>query len=630
MRLGTIFRLICSLGLIAPTLVSAAAPSADRLLPPETLAFFTLTDREQAAGYFTNSPFGLMWEDPALKPFKENFLTRGKEWLAPLERALGFSLTNFTALVGGQVTFAIIGASPGEGTNGNRLALILDVREKTNELKTMLDGLKQQWIASGKRIRNDVVRGVEFSTFFVGTEQFGSALRMVLPASDTTEAPNAAGPDEPEANQLAMTIGQSGSVLLAGTDLSTLGQISTRLTEANTPALIGLSEYQAVHDSLTRNALAYGWINAKALVKIVMDRASPAEAIPTDIPLAFRPEKLIEATGLAALESISMKVEGDIQGLLLEVLLRIPKAERRGLFKLIDVDPMDSAPPGFVPANAVHFLRWRWDGPNGWNATETMLKSISPELASVIETSFSLIGKEADINYDFRKNLVTNLGNDIIWIQPATNLVDPTSSPLASGLFLLASPNPDQLAGAFMAATDLLPVEKVRDESDFLGQKVYAVALPSDSPTDPARIYFATNQGYVVFSTARPSLERFLSEPATTTPSLQDRQEMIGAAQRVGGMSTGFFGYEDQVEFMRQALAETAERPAILGTFLNPIGEALVSSTRADEAKSWIDLQLLPPFARIAQYFHLAIYSGSSDRGGISLKYFLPTPPKLQ
>ena len=611
----------------------AAVPPADRLLPAETLAFVTLADRENAAEYFANSPLGLLWEDPALKPFKENALARGQEWLVPLERALGFPLSNITGLAMGQVTFAVIGAGPSEGTNASpRLALLIDVRDKTNELNAMLDGLKKQWLASGKRLRNDVVRGVEFSTFFVGTEQFGSALRMVLPTPDNAEATTSPAPEEPEGNLLAMTMGQSGALLLVGTDVQTLGRISTRQTEDGAEALANQPEYKPVHEALTRNALAYAWMNTKTLIKIVLDRTAPPEGAASEIPSAFRPDRLIEATGIGALESIALKLEGDAQGLFLDLSLRLPQAERRGLFQMIAAEPLDASPPAFVPAATVNYLRGRWDGQKAWAALETMLKSVSPEFAGVIELGFSVIGKDQDLNYDFRKSFLGSLGDDLISIQPATTNVASSNVPATSALILIASPDPEQLAGAARAAATLLevqPLENALSQTEFLGRKIYAVPLPSD-PTNPTRLYFATNQGYLVFSTDRPTLEGFLSGDDATAPRLRDRPDLIEAAPRVGGMSTGLFGYEDQVAFARQTLGEMADRPAFLGTFLDPLREALAPPSPNAEPKPWIDLALLPPFETISQYFHFAIYSGRSDPDGITFKYFAPTPPKLQ
>ena len=635
MRSARCLRLFCWLLLMVPVGLRAAAPAAEQLLPAETLAFFTLADRDQASQYFSNSAAGLLWADPAMKPFRESVVARIQEFsFSSLERALGIPFTNFTQLIGGQVTFAVVGAGSTEGTNpAPRLALMVDVKGKSNELKTLLDGLKKEWIASGKRLKNDIVRGVEFSTFFIQTQEFGSTLRMVLPDAEKADPTNNAAGAEGDSSLVAITVGQSGSLLLVGTDLQTLGRISTRQTESVGLALASEPAYKAVRESLTSNALASGWINVKAVIQLAFNRPDQPGAAPADLPIAFRPDRLIEATGIGAIESISFKMEGDAQGTLIEFSLHVPEADRRGLVKMIAIEPMDSAPPAFVPSSAVNFLRWRWDGQKAWATMEAMLRSISPEFAGALELGFKVISDVQGPTYDFRKSFVGNLGTDLISFQSTTNGPGATPSPLPPALFLVASPNPDQLAGAVRAAAVLLPIpppESPVGESNSVGPKVYSLALTSGPATNAVRLHFATNQGYLAFAMDQSSLEAFLSDQETTSPQLRDRADLVEAAKRVGGMNTGFFGYVDLVAFARQTLTSLVEDQASVAPFLNPIAGALDPSLLGASDKPWFDFKLLPPFERISQYFHFAVFSGSSNREGMSFKYFAPTPPKLQ
>jgi hypothetical protein len=50
----------------------------------------------------------------------------------------------------------------------------------------------------------------------------------------------------------------------------------------------------------------------------------------------------------------------------------------------------------------------------------------------------------------------------------------------------------------------------------------------------------------------------------------------------------------------------------------------------AKRLKDWVDFSLLPPFEKIAKYFHFSVSSGSFTADGFSYKAFTPTPPQLK
>jgi hypothetical protein len=44
----------------------------------------------------------------------------------------------------------------------------------------------------------------------------------------------------------------------------------------------------------------------------------------------------------------------------------------------------------------------------------------------------------------------------------------------------------------------------------------------------------------------------------------------------------------------------------------------------------WIDPALLPPFEKVAKYFHFTVYGGSLNNEALSLKVFAPLPPSTK
>ena len=94
-------------------------------------------------------------------------------------------------------------------------------------------------------------------------------------------------------------------------------------------------------------------------------------------------------------------------------------------------------------------------------------------------------------------------------------------------------------------------------------------------------------------------------------------------------MATGLFGYQDDVENLRTLTEILRNNGDLISQALatSPIGP---KSGEPDKAlKEWFDFSLLPPFERIAKYFHLTVYAGQTSKEGFTLKTFSPRPPKL-
>jgi len=88
--------------------VHAAIPPAENLLPSDTLLLITVPDFSLLRAAGKQSPQWLFWNDPAMKPFHDKFMTGWNEkFIAPLERDLGVNLNDFTNFPQGQLTFAV-------------------------------------------------------------------------------------------------------------------------------------------------------------------------------------------------------------------------------------------------------------------------------------------------------------------------------------------------------------------------------------------------------------------------------------------------------------------------------------------------------------------------------------------
>jgi hypothetical protein len=119
---------------------------------------------------------------------------------------------------------------------------------------------------------------------------------------------------------------------------------------------------------------------------------------------------------------------------------------------------------------------------------------------------------------------------------------------------------------------------------------------------------------------------------STNNKSLKETAGWNEAAQKVGGFSTGLFGFANQNESWRAVLAAMQKDPDALVKsipFLNP-GLAVNVSQGKPPLNDWLDVSLLPPYEKIAKYFHFLVYAAATTPEGFTLKAFAPTPPGLK
>src|SRR5215471_13402980 len=97
-----------ALGSFSASTAPAAIPPSEKLLPDDTLMMVTTPDFAKLRGLYRTAPQLQLWNDPAMKPFRDKFMSRlNDELLEPLERELGVQFDDYTNLPQGQLTFAV-------------------------------------------------------------------------------------------------------------------------------------------------------------------------------------------------------------------------------------------------------------------------------------------------------------------------------------------------------------------------------------------------------------------------------------------------------------------------------------------------------------------------------------------
>ena len=389
------------------------------------------------------------------------------------------------------------------------------------------------------------------------------------------------------------------------------------------------------------DAPIYGWFNSKVLVDTFAHAGDDsADAAPTNPLMAAKPGKIMNTLGMDGLKSIAFTYIFSNEGAQFNVHLSVPESSRTGLFKILAGEPKEYNPPPFVPADAVKFQRWRLDGQKTYATLRKMIGDISPAGLGAIDfmlTSAEAGAKDKDPNFDLNKALFGNLGDDIISYSKNPKGVTPAELNSPPSIYLIGSPNPEQLANALKTLLLLYnQAAAAPTDREFLGHKIYSIPLPGaptadGSPGDARSLHYASGNGYVAITTDNGLLEEYLRSSQTPPKPLSELAGLSEATQKVAGSGTSLFGFSNEGESSR-VLFDAIKKNS---HFLRSDGSTGAGGNRARHGRCEAQglagrTALLPSFDKISKYFYITVYAGSANADGINFKVLRARPAATQ
>jgi hypothetical protein len=626
--------LLCAFALPAAT---APVPPPEKLLPADALFALTIPDYAKSSASWKQMPGALFWGDASMKPFRDKFMKKFQsDIIAPLEKELGIKFADYSGLAQGQVSLAIV-APPKAGDDVGFL-LLVDGREKSDVLKTNLATLKKKWTDAGKQTRTEKIRDVEFSTLIFKSDDLGKTFDKLFP--DPNAGNESLEPPKPKkaTENVELMLGQSGSLVILGNNTRDIERVLAGQSGGGGATLSDNPAFAKTHAAHFRESQAYGWLHLKPLLEKLAKQAAKDNGGEGGAPPGAFPQldKIFSALGLSAIQDLSFSLRDMPEGCAVNFNVNVPESARKGLIKAFAFEARDANPPTFVPSDAVKFLRLRLDLGKSWTTLEQSLVEAIPQVAGVLKLFLDSAGKDKDPDFDIRKQLFANLGDDLISYQknPRKQTLDDLQNP--PSLTLISSPRPEQLAASIKALAAVMPMGGGKfKEREFLGRKVYSMSLPQTQPGakgNERMLSYAASGGYVAVSTDTPTLEEFMRSGEGTGKSLREAPGLTDAAQKVGGMGTGLFGYENSAETFK-SLMEILKKDS--GTLANlfsglPMAGRLGMADDANKFKDWVDFSLLPSFDQVSKYFYITVWSGSVNSDGFSIKAFAPNPPGMK
>lgn len=611
----THFRLLLSGALAAMLLpvrpALAAAPAPEQLLPDDTLAMLSVPDFAKVKRASRDSAMWQLWRDPAMAPFRDKFLKQlQEEVIDPFESKTGLDLAEYAGLLQGQVTVGITR----NGWTGTKdplpgVLLLIDAGDQADLLRAKLAEVRAKLADSGENVRPREIRGLVFSEIGVT--------------------------DEGDDVKLNAYFGQADSLLVVSLNAgaSDVEKVLARL--AGSSSVRSLAEevtFQKDRGLVFRDALSYGWINAVPLVEVGQKLA--AAAAEEQNGFGPRPDAIMNALGLSSLKSLAFGAYANEEGEEVHFYLGAPEAERRGLFRFPVGSGSDASPPAFVPQDASGFSRARLSGQKVWQTIVDVANGVAPGMIDFGIAQLEAQIKERNPDFDLRRDLIGNLGDDLVSYEkpPRANTFEALNSQPA--ITLIGSAAPERLLDSIKTLVSTafgMPF----DQREFLGRQIHSLPLPfaPPGPEGAIKINLCASGGYLAVSMDSGILEDYLRSADSRPRPLSATPGLTSAAENVGGMRTGLFGFQNDRAIMGVVVeALRAEGDELLALLNDGPLAGMAGDTEEIEAdlKRWCDFELLPAYSQIEKFFHFTVFAGQASDAGFSLKFNSPKPPGLR
>lgn len=301
---------------------SAQRPPATRLLPDTTVVLLSIADVPDMVQRFQRTSTGRMSQDPQLKPLLNNLYGSLTAAAARLQEQVGLSLPELLAIPQGEVAVAVIAREEVQPA----MVLLIDTGNQIGNARKLLERVTVRMEESGSRRAEQTVAGTKLIIYEGG----GVGRRMIYFEKDTT--------------------------IVVGTDPEVLKQILAVWNGAKGNTIADNPNFTAImrrcHEAGDEEPQLTLYVDPIGIM-----RAIGQENTSVRVAVAVLP-----ALGLDGLTAAGASVTWDAgqfdSVMHAHVLLDAP---RSGVIKMVALEPGDSKPERWVPADVASYTTFHWN-----------------------------------------------------------------------------------------------------------------------------------------------------------------------------------------------------------------------------------------------------------------------------
>ncbi|MGC8742957.1 MAG: hypothetical protein ACP5T0_03660 [Verrucomicrobiia bacterium] len=612
----------------------------EKLLPTNTVLLITIPDYTKSKEVWDKHPQAQLFKDPSLQAAKEKFLAKWRsEVVDPLEKELGIKFSDYTGLAKGQITFALtfFTDESKKVPFNSEYILIVDSGENKESLTRTLNGLVQKYTQSNHEVTTNKINGLDCYEFVINSEEVSKIIAKVFPdPSEGWESLDGPKP-KPKNVKHKINVCQVDSLLILGNSTNLISTVVLNKSGKSQTSLFDNPGFKDFYDSRPKDSLLCLWADLEPVEQKVISFFTQEEKKKQNQQGGFdlTPRKIFESIGIFSLKGVTMTVQNVTNGSMMNLFIRSPESDRAGLLKALLPEQKDSTVPPFVPSNVVSFVRYRLDMQKAWGVIESTLEQIDPKIPTVLNLMLQTAGKAKNPNFDWRKDIIGALGNDIVIYVKNPQKATIENINKNPRVVIINSTNPEQLCNSIKGLTALSPKPPEIKEREMAGKKVYYWESPRmlqnpDKKQPPQLTFITANGNNLVIANEAAILQEYLNFAEGKSSQLKNLVGLNELTQQVGANS-GVMLYQNSREQMRFQYNLLKNETDTLATLLamTPIGIRLGLGEDSKLLRQWIDPTLLPDYSKIEKYFYITVSGLTVEKDGIRFKSFSPIPPEL-
>jgi Protein of unknown function (DUF3352) len=594
------------LGLVAafglPIQQAQAAAPPERILPDSTVFMLKLNDAKSFRDAFRASQYGQLWNDPALKDFRDELAQKLADATKTLNEKIGVSLIDLIQLPQGTLAVAAIAkdASRDEAAATSLPVDVVLLADAGENEKKMLDVLER------------ATKQAEASEAKISTESFnGLTIRTIqFPAAPPKEKEKGKEQDKPKPIPNPPLIWtNSGSLFFVATSLDVIKDLAAHRDgrDNSLGATEAYAKTQAKTDSAKSQVIWY--LDVAKLVKVVIKASTKdADAQQTDV--------LVQELGVYGLKSIggclTLGGTGNYDSLS-KTFVHAPRPVA-GLLKVFSLPPITLRPESWVPATVASYQTVSFDLDNAFTALNEIVNKFQPGMVNLIEQN--LVGPNGGEPLSFEKDIFGPLGDRITVISDFKKPIKEDSQRMLVAVALEDSKAFQSTLSRLLALTGAAPQKR-----EFQGTTIYDfdVNIPNQPPGAPQAlpgpISIAIAKETLFMTSDTTLLEQVLRQG---NPTLADSASFQSIAKEYPEKASGLsYVRPDESARLSYDLVKN-------GKFEKAIQQATAAGGGADipNLGKLIPGDKLPDFSVFAKYLSLAGGFSTMDEDGFIMTGF--------
>jgi hypothetical protein len=462
-----------------PHVARASAPP-ERILPDNTVFFLKLNDAKSFREAFRNCQYGQLWNDPALKDFREDLALKLEDATKGLKERIGISLRELFELPQGSLAVAAVTRDdPNLPIAG---AILADTGENERKMLEILGRTTKEAEDSGAKASAESFNGLTLHVVRFPQPEPPRDKEKEKDDKDKEKAKPAPPPP------LAWT--NAGSLFFITSDIDLIKDLTTH-REGRDNSLAATDPFartQSKTDSSRAQVIWY--LDIKKLVKVVLT----ASGARTGAAQAEQTEVLIKELGVDGLKSVGgcfTLASGNYDSLS-KTFFHAPKPVS-GLLKAFSFPPLALRPESWVPATVATYQTLSFDLDNAFNSINDVVNKFQPGMINLIEQQ--LVGPNGGQPLNFQNDVFGPLGNRITLISDFKKPVKEDSQRMLLAIALSDTKAFQNTLTRLFEITGSAP-----EKREFQGHTIYDLAfnLPEQAAGNPQPL-----KGPISFSVAK-------------------------------------------------------------------------------------------------------------------------------